>query len=559
MAIFHTATALVPIDTTSRQRTPKVELSDVSVRFGSTVALDGVTVDLRPGERHAIVGENGAGKSTLMKVLFGLLTPDRGSVFLDGTRVELRTPADALTHGIGMVQQHFELIPSFTVAENILLGSEIRKGPAGILDYGKSQETISTLAQETGLPIDPAIPVRDLSVAAQQRVEILKALYREARVLILDEPTAVLAPSEAADLWKAVRRLSERGVTVVFITHKLDEVMANADRVTVLRQGKRILTSPIAETTPEALAAAMVGTAPEVSSPPTSPVVASAPAVPSHPVLTLKKVSVAGNRGEASVDGVSLTVHAGEIVGLAGVDGSGQVELLEAILGIRAVTSGKMRLEDWDITAFSVAKRRSAGIAFIPEDRHRQAVSLPLPCEENMVLGREGESAFSRWGWLKRGSMNELFARRRSEFDVRGGERGKPIRALSGGNQQKLVLARELSRSPRLLVASQPTRGLDFGATAFVHETLRQESRRGAAVIVQSLDLAEVLALSDRVAVMLRGKIVAVLNRSEATEARVGQLMTAVSPRDSAESTESVSQTEPATQPAPPAAPKGAP
>jgi len=513
-----------------------VALRNISVTFGATRALDNVALDLAPGTRHAVVGENGAGKSTLMKVLFGQVRPDHGTILIDGQPCRFAAPADAIALGIGMVHQHFELIGPFTVAENVVLGAEPTTGLA--LDRRRAEAEVARLAEEIGLPIDPAARVESLSVAARQRVEILKALYRRARVLILDEPTAVLAPSEAGDLWAATARLSSAGTTIVFITHKLDEVMAHADEVTVLRRGKRVLSSPISETNAARLAHAMVG----AESPPPPPIMgvperAAAEGLPSPAppllgaggaTLTVRNLSVRGHRGALAVDDVSIEVRAGEIVGLAGVDGSGQVELVEALVGLRqAERSAEIMLNGEDVRARGVAGRRAAGIGYVPEDRHHRALVLPFSVEENVVLGRHREPAFaSRGGWLRVGALRSFLREQANTFDVRGAVLGTPARALSGGNQQKLVLARELSRRPALLLAAQPTRGLDFAATAFVHEALRGARDRGAAVLLQSLDLTEVLALSDRVAVMLRGKIVATLSREEATEARVGALMT---------------------------------
>jgi general nucleoside transport system ATP-binding protein len=512
--------------------TPHIALRGIGVRFGGVIALDNVDIDLRPGERHAVVGENGAGKSTLMRALFGLLTPDAGTILVDGTAQCFRSPADAIALGIGMVQQHFELIPSFTVAENILLGAERTRG-FGIRDVRQGNDAISRMAAGSGLPIDPAERVGELSVAAQQRVEILKALYRNARVLILDEPTAVLAPAEARDLWASVRRLSEEGATVVFITHKLDEVMANADAVTVLRRGKRVFSVPVAETSSAALATAMVGDG--VVPAPTSLTADRNEEAPetdpekrnTNPTLSLKNITVNGLRGERAVDRVSLEIVPGEILGLAGVDGSGQMELIEAILGLRKVECGQILFDGREVTSGTIARRRAAGMGYIPDDRHYRAVSLPLSCEENAILGRQREPEFCAAGWLKASALRGFLETASAGFDIRGAGWRVPLRALSGGNQQKLVLARELSRQPRLLLAAQPTRGLDFAATAFIRQALRKERDRGTAILLQSLDLTEVLSLSDRVAVMLRGRIVAVLDRAEATEERVGALMTA--------------------------------
>ncbi|MBC8139801.1 MAG: ABC transporter ATP-binding protein [Fibrella sp.] len=529
--------------------TPSVTLRGIGKTFGSLVALADVSLTLVPGSRHAIVGENGAGKSTLMKVLFGGLRPDTGEVLLQEKPVRFVSPQDAIAAGIGMVHQHFELIPPFTVAENVVLGAEVG---GFVLNQSEAEKRVRELAEESGLPIDPTARVETLSVAAQQRTEILKALYRRAKVLILDEPTATLAPSEARDLWAAAHRLSDAGTTVVFITHKLDDVMAHAETVTVLRRGEHILTKSVSETNPVELARAMVGDGsiiPGALTPSPAPSerrgepdksFAGSEASPASPSgsrlpfegagLGVRDLTVLGSRGETVVNGVSLEVRPGEIVGLAGVDGSGQVDLIEAIVGLRQVTSGTILLGKAVLNCLNVAQRRAVGIGYVPEDRHHRAMVLPLSLEENAVLGRHRESAFAdKFGFLNVRALREFLAAKTTAFDVRGVTVGNPARSLSGGNQQKLVMARELSRTPDLLLASQPTRGLDFGATAFVHDALRRERDRGAAVLVQSLDLAEVLALSDRVAVMLGGKIVGVLNKADATEERVGALMTGAS------------------------------
>ncbi len=496
---------------------PSIQLAHITVRFGAVTALEDISLALPPGERIAVIGENGAGKSTLMRVLFGLLQPDSGELLVEGSATHFSSPRAAINAGIGMVQQHFDLIAPFTVAENIILGSEPCQGLQIHLPEAHAQ--IQRLAEESGLSIDPRARVEELSVAAQQRVEILKALYRKARVLILDEPTATLAPPEARDLWAATRRLTALGVTVVFITHKLDEVMAHADSVTVLRRGKHILTAKTSETTTQELAAAMVGTHPP------SP-------LPSMKVggdhrggagLTLHNLTVRNDRGLLALKNLTLTVAPGEIVGVAGVDGSGQTELIEAIVGLRKPESGIIE------RGSKIARgSKEAAIGFIPEDRHRHAVAQSFSLAENIVLGRHREARFQGVGGvMKKNALREFLAERVAAFDVRGAEQpSAPMRSLSGGNQQKLVLARELSKNPKVIVASQPTRGLDFAATAFVHERLREAADSGAAVLVQSLDLGEVLALSDRVAVLLEGKLVGVVDRAEATEERIGALMT---------------------------------
>lgn len=500
--------------------TPSVRLESVTVRFGALTALDGVSLNLRPGERHAVVGENGAGKSTLMKVLFGQLSPSEGAVLLNGAPVDFSSPRDAISRGIGMVHQHFDLIGPFTVTENVVLGAEPSRG--ALLDRETALKQVAYLADRSGLGISPTLPVETLSVAGQQRVEILKALYRDARVLILDEPTAVLSPIEARELWAIVERLASEGRSVVFITHKLDEVMAHADRVTVLRRGKLIVEGVLtAETTPDALAVAMVGESIEREAREYAP-----PSSTSKPTLIVKNLHVRGSRGDEAVRGVSLDVFPGEIVGLAGVDGSGQTELIEALVGLRKA-EGKASLSGADLLALKIASRRALGLGFLPDDRLRFALAPGMRIDETAVLGRHREREFAgKLGNLKLAARARFAAERIKTFDVRGAEPSGIVGSLSGGNQQKLVLARELSRKPSLLLAAQPTRGLDFAATAFVHDALRAERARGAAILVSSLDLSELLGLCDRIAVMREGKLVGVLPRRDATEESLGSLMT---------------------------------
>ena len=511
---------------------PLVELQNISVSFGPVAALQDVSLTLSPGSRHAVVGENGAGKSTLMKVLFGLLAPSSGAVLVGGKPQQFSSPADAIALKIGMVQQHFELIGAFTSAQNIVLGAEKTQIGGAFLSTREAEKAVRELGQISGLPVDPHARVQDLSVASQQRVEILKALYRRAQVLILDEPTATLAPSEARDLWAATEKLSQGGTTVVFVTHKLSDVMAHADEVTVLRKGRHVYGGNTAGTTPAELANHMVGSDAEATiNTPNAARPASADGVnATAQTLSLRNVSVRGQRGEAAVQTVFLDICPGEIVGLAGVDGSGQLELLEAILGLRPLAGGEIFLQNQSINRLSTQARRKMGMGYVPEDRHHRALVLSMGCEENAVLGRQREPAFARrGGLLKRAALQQFLQKEANAFDVRGAAPGLPVKNLSGGNQQKLVMARELSRNPALLLVSQPTRGLDFGATAFVHNALRNARKGGAAILLHSLQLDEILALSDRVAVMLAGKIVGIVPIAEADETRIGALMTGAS------------------------------
>lgn len=495
---------------------PEVTLENITVRFGALTALDNVSLTLAPGERHAVVGENGAGKSTLMKVLFGALPPNDGRILLNGFEAHFASPRDAIAAGVGMVHQHFDLIGSFTVWENVVLGAEPRTA-SGALDSSAARERVARLADESRLDIDPDERVDTLSVAAQQRTEILKALWRDAKVLILDEPTAVLAPAEARELWAITERLATAGRSLVFITHKLDEVMAHADRVSVLRRGKSILNGiPIAETTPEALATAMVG---ESTAEPAALERTTTPG--DRSLLQLQRVS-AGPR----LAGVSFEVFPGEILGLAGVDGSGQTELIAALAGL-IEAQGKALISGTDLLTLPIRHRRALGVGFLPDDRLRLALAPNATLTETAVLGRQRDTEFlGKFGLLKRKAMERFTTECIERFDVRGGSPNTLVRSLSGGNQQKLVLARELSRKPSLLLAAQPTRGLDFAATAFVHRALRAERDRGAAILLSSLDLGELLALCDRIAVLLSGKLVGIVNRADATEEKLGQMMT---------------------------------
>ena len=523
-----------PNSTAPAQTAPLVALTHIGVVFGSVVALNDVSLTLAPGSRHAVVGENGAGKSTLMKVLFGLLAPSSGLIQLDNVPRVFASPSDAIRSGIGMVQQHFELIGSFTAAQNIVLGAEKTRTGGTLLSSREAEQAVRVLGEESGLFVAPNARVDELSVAAQQRVEILKALYRKARVLILDEPTATLAPSEARDLWAATARLTQAGTTVVFVTHKLSDVMAHADEVTVLRKGRRVFSGKTRDTTPAELAAHMVGDNSVVTPNGTAEGAAynasRSETAPSTPVLKLQNVSVRGRRGEDVVLAASLDVRAGEIVGLAGVDGSGQVELIEAALGLRPVSSGQIDLRGQALNTLPPTARRQMGMGYVPEDRHHRALVLPLPCEENAILGRQRDATFATakngFGVLKSAALADFLTDRARAFDVRGAQIGLPVKNLSGGNQQKLVMARELSRNPALLLVSQPTRGLDFGASAFVHQSLQAARDNGMAILLHSLDLDEILALSDRVAVMLGGKIVAIVSGEEKNEQTIGALMT---------------------------------
>ncbi|HEY3202625.1 MAG TPA: ABC transporter ATP-binding protein [Thermoanaerobaculia bacterium] len=493
-----------------------LELKGITKRFPGVVANDRVDFDLRQGEVHALLGENGAGKSTLMNTLYGLYHPDEGEIRLNGKPVRIGSPSDAIELGIGMVHQHFMLIPVMTVAENIVLAVEPRNGP--FLDLAAAEKRVRDLSQRYGLAVDPGARIQRISVGQQQRVEILKALYRGAEILILDEPTAVLTPQEAHELFEIVRSLTEQGKSIIFITHKLNEVLEIADRITVLRQGKRIDTVPREGATQEGLARLMVGRDVVLR-------VDKTPAEPAEPLLEVENLLVFDNRGLEACRGVSFQVRAGEIVGLAGVDGNGQTELIDALTGLRSPAAGHILVAQKDITSASARERLDLGVGHIPEDRQVRGLVLDFSLAENLALHDFRKEPDSKWGWLYPKRLIERAARLLKEFDVRGGKPRTLAATLSGGNQQKVVVAREVSRDPKVLVAAQPTRGLDVGAIEFVHNRLVQERDEGRAILLVSLELEEILSLSDRILVMYEGRIVGEYG-PDVSEAELGIAMT---------------------------------
>ncbi len=481
------------------EEAPLLELRGITKRFPGVVANDDVSFELRRGEVHALLGENGAGKSTLMNILYGLYRPDEGEILLEGRRVEIDSPRHAIESGIGMVHQHFMLIPVMTVAENIVLANEPRKGP--LLDLEAANTRVRELSQQFGLTVDPEARVESISVGQQQRAEILKALYRGAEILILDEPTAVLTPQEARELFEIIESLRAEGKSIIFITHKLNEVLEIADRITVLRRGKTIETVPREGATEEGLARLMVGREVLLR-------VQKTPATPGSALLTVEDLHVFDERGLEAVRGASFEVRAGEIVGIAGVDGNGQSELVDAIAGLRAVASGRIVVSADDVTADGCRECLDAGLGHIPEDRHLRGLILDFSLAENLALHDYRKPPDSRYGWLYPRRLLVTARRLLQEFDVRGGTPETPAASLSGGNQQKVVVAREVTRNPDVLIAAQPTRGLDVGAIEFVHRRLIEERDEGRAILLVSFELDEILSLSDRIIVMYEGAIV---------------------------------------------------
>ena len=468
------------------------------------------------GQVHALLGENGAGKSTLMNVAYGLLRPDAGEIIFDGKPVQIHGPLDAIRLGVGMVHQHFMLIPPLTVAENIVLGHEIAR--AGFMDLDRASRAVEDLSKRFGLEVNPRERIADLSVGMQQRVEILKALYRGARLLILDEPTAVLTPQEIAGLFEVVRALVGEGKAVIFITHKLAEVAEVADVITVMRRGHVVATTTPKESSAADLARMMVGRSVLLR-------VEKKPAEPKERVLAVEDLVVLDDRRHVAVDHVSLEVRAGEIVGVAGVEGNGQNELIEGIVGLRPAKAGRVSVDGHDISRSSTLVRLHSGLGLIPPDRHRMGVVLELSVADNLVLDDYDRAPFARWLIRQLDAVRGYAQKLIQSFDIRVQSPDEPVSSLSGGNQQKLVVARQLGTLPKVLIAGQPTRGVDVGSIEFIHRQIVNERDRGLAVLLVSSELDEVLSLADRVAVMYRGRIVAVLDAKDADRDRVGLLM----------------------------------
>jgi simple sugar transport system ATP-binding protein len=498
---------------------PAVLLESITKRFPGVVANDRVELRVELGEIHAIAGENGAGKSTLMKILYGMQRPDAGTMKVNGSVVDFTSPTDAIEAGIGMVHQHFMLADNFTVLENIILGAE-PMAAGGRIDQKEARRRVAEISETYGLTVDPDALVESLGVGERQRVEIIKVLYRGAKILILDEPTAVLVPQEVEALFANMRDLKAEGHTILFIDHKLDEVLEIADSITVLRRGRTVVTVEPADVTARDLAELMVGS--ELPTPETRD-----STVRDEVVLQVRGLGVEGSETEVSITDVDLSVHAGEIVGIAGVEGNGQQELVEVLLGIRKPARGSIELAGENIGNWKVRRIREAGVGYIPEDRHRRGLLLDAPLWENDMLGRQQMQPFVKGGfWIDpkaaRAHTEELIDR----FDVRTPNVDVPAHALSGGNQQKLIVGRELSADIKLLIAAHPTRGIDVGAQAAVWDELRAARANGMGIILISADLDELIGLSDRINVMLRGQLVAELDPSDVTPRDLGSYMT---------------------------------
>jgi ABC-type uncharacterized transport system ATPase subunit len=496
---------------------PALEMRGITKRFPGVLANDHIDLEIRPGEIHALLGENGAGKSTLMNILYGLLSPDEGEIRIGGELVTLSDPNDAIARGIGMVHQHFMLVPVFTVAENVILGTETMANPF-MLDRHAADRRIRELARLLGFEVNPNAIVGELSVGLQQRIEILKALYRGAKVLILDEPTAVLTPQETKEIFAVLRRLAAEGTSVVFISHKLYEVLEIADRVTVIRRGRVVGQADPKAATEEDLATMMVGR--DVAL-----IVDKAPAKPGPVTLSVADLVVADDRGSVVVENCSFEVRSGEIFGIAGVGGNGQTELVEALTGLRRPRAGRVELGGRVVTGYSPRKMAQRGLAYIPGDRQRYGLVLAFAVEDNLALTDYHHPPYSHFGVLDEGAIRAKAKELVAQFDIRTPSPAVPVGTLSGGNQQKVIVAREFSRPITLLVADQPTRGLDVGSIEFIHRQIVAKRDAGSAVLLVSAELDEVMELSDRIGVMYRGRLVAVLDAASTDKERIGLMM----------------------------------
>ena len=504
-----------------KTRIDSLEMHGITKRFPGVLANDSVDFDVKSGEVHALLGENGAGKSTLMKILYGLYHPDEGEILLNGKQVEIASPNDSINLGIGMIHQHFMLVQSLTVAENVALGLPSSRG--ALTDLDRVSKRILKLADIYGLKIDPSAYIWQLSVGQQQRVEIIKALYRGAALLILDEPTAVLTPQEVDELFVIMHQMVKDGHALIFISHKLHEVVEISDRVTVLRDGRKIGTRPTSETTKQDLANWMVGR--EVGFAPDRGNVRIG-----EVRLQLEEVTCGSDRGTPGLRGVSLEVHSSEILGIAGVSGNGQRELAEVVTGLRKVITGKVFLEGTDITGLTPGEITDRMLSYIPEERMRDGMIKDFTVAENMILREHQKEPYSRYGFLNLGNISRHADELIAKFQVKTPSHETLAKNLSGGNIQKVVLAREISRNPRAILAAQPTRGLDIGATEYVRAQLLEQRKKGAAILLISEDLDEILALSDRIAVIYEGQIMDIVSRENATPEKLGLLMAGVNP-----------------------------
>ena len=499
-----------------------IEMLGITKVFPGIIANDNVTLQVKPNEVHALLGENGAGKSTLMSILFGLYDPDGGSIRIDGQDVTITNPNDAYAHGIGMVHQHFKLVHNYTVTENIVLG-QIPRGFGGNTDLREAEARVAALSEKYGLNVDPRAKIENITVGMQQRVEILKILYRNADLMIFDEPTAVLTPAEIDELMVTFQRLKAEGKTIILITHKLKEITEAADRCTVLRRGQVVGTVTVSDTTEQALAEMMVGR-------PVTFGIEKAPAQPGEVVLSLQGLTVKGDKGNEAVRNLSLEVRAGEIVGIAGVDGNGQTELLAAITGLATPSGGKVLLKGKDITRVSIRERIRKGIGHVPEDRHKYGLVLEFRLDENLILKTFDRTPYSNsLGLLNTAPRLEHAQQMIEQFDIRAGQGPfTKARSMSGGNQQKAIIAREIDLSPELLVVAQPTRGLDVGAIEYIHKRLVDERDKGRAVLVVSFELDEILNLCDRIAALSKGEIVGIVPADHADVSQIGAMMAGV-------------------------------
>jgi len=511
----------MPVETKaqSKHRLEHVEMRQIVKRFPGVLANSKVDFDVRAGEVHALLGENGAGKSTLMRQLYGLYKPDEGEIIIDGNPVVFHSPADAIRAGIGMIHQHFMLVPTLTVAENVILGLTSKHEP--ILDLDTVSQKILELSRSYGLKVDPAAFVWQLSVGEQQRVEIIKALYRGASLIILDEPTAVLTPQEVTDLFATLKHMVKEGHALVFISHKLHEVMEISDRVTVLRDGQVIGTRPAKEMTRNDLVKMMVGREMKQIAP---------QPIRSGPVrLKIENLHTMGDRGTEMLRGINLDIHGGEIVGLAGVSGNGQRELAECLSGLRKVTAGRIELDQMDITSLPLKNRVESGLSYIPEERMRDGAIREFSVQENLFLQDHASPQFTRGIFLDFPRMEAFASKMIREFTVKTQSLDTTVKNLSGGNIQKLIMARELARHPKVLIAAQPTRGVDIGATEYIHERLLMQRDAGTAILLISEDLDEIRTLSDRIAIIYEGNIIGIVDRNEATVEQIGLMMAGIS------------------------------